>query len=352
VIWELLGGAAAAGLVSLIVCRVQMAAGPVDVPDAARKTHRGPTPTSGGIGIALGYTAGLVALIEYGDAIGLTRQVASLAWLASVLSFIFLLIGFVDDNRALGPRLKFLSFSLLSIAAAITMGVVDELPLGPGVEWRLGLSLGLFGTALWAFTMVNAVNFMDGANGLAMGSMAIGLFALAAIAVVNGSNVAAALCFCAAGGIAGFLVWNFPNGKIFAGDAGALFAGAVAAIASLIVLARTGVSPFVPPILFFPILADALLTLAWRVKRRRKILVGHQEHLYQIALRSGWSHRNISLVYWAAMAVCGLIGFALAHRHEGAESWVALAILAVVSVGVSVAVRGFARARGLDQLDQ
>ena len=347
-LWELVGGAAVACALSLAVCRVLIAAGPVDLADEDHKSHTRPTPTSGGVGIAVGYTAALVALIQMEGELGLVRQVAALVWLASVFAFVFLLIGFVDDTRRLGPRLKFLSFALLSIGVAITMGVVDVLPLGEGAAWRLGLSLGLFGTALWVFTMVNGVNFMDGANGLAMGSMAIGLLGLGAIAFSGGANSAAAISFCAAGGIVGFLVWNFPNGRIFAGDSGALFAGAVAAIASLIILARTDVSPFVPPILFFPLLADALLTLAWRVVRKRSILVGHQEHLYQIAIRTGWSHAQISLTYWALMALCGVLGFSLARSGHGAWPWMALLALAVAAIAASVLVRRFAKAKGLN----
>ena len=74
------------------------------------------------------------------------------------------------------------------------------------------------------------------------------------------------MTFCCAGALIGFLYWNFPHGRIFAGDSGALFAGAVAALASLMIISRTDVPPFVPPILFMPLLADALLTLAWRMR--------------------------------------------------------------------------------------
>jgi UDP-N-acetylmuramyl pentapeptide phosphotransferase/UDP-N-acetylglucosamine-1-phosphate transferase len=347
VLWELTGGAAIAAIVSLVVCRVQMAAGPVDAADEEHKAHGAPTPTSGGIGIAIGYTAAVIALSQYAEALGLTRQVAALVWLASAFAFTFLLIGFVDDTRRLGPRLKLLLYTLLSLGGAITMGVVDILPLGEDVSLRLGLSIGLFGTALWIFTLVNCINFMDGANGLAMGSTMIGLVALGAIAYDQGLSSAAAMAFCCAGALIGFLVWNFPNGRLFAGDSGALFAGAIASLASLVVIARSEMSPFVPPILFMPLLADALLTLAWRVGRGRKLLEGHQEHLYQIAIRSGWSHTRISLLYWALMAACGGLGFALSRLRDSAAPWVALLALAGLTLAASLLLRRFARTHGL-----
>lgn len=348
-IGELAIAAAIAALVSLIVCRVQIATrrGPLDLPDEARKAHTAPTPTSGGIGIAIGYTLAVLWLGYFGHSVGLIRHVAALVWLASAFAFSFLVIGFVDDTRPLGPRIKFLMFTLLSLGGAVTMGVVDALPLGNGEEVRLGLSLGLFGTALWIFVLVNCVNFLDGANGLAMGSVTIGLLAIAAIAYDEALPSAAAMTLCCAGALIGFLVWNFPGGRIFAGDSGALFAGAVAALASLIIVARTDVSPFVPPILFMPLLADALLTLAWRVKRRRSLLVGHNEHFYQVAMRAGWSHRRVTIVYWAAMVACGVLGFWLSRLHDSQAPWIALTALAGLWLAISIIVRRYARTHGL-----
>ncbi|HYD86462.1 MAG TPA: hypothetical protein VEA80_03210 [Vitreimonas sp.] len=345
---ELAGGAAIAALLSLAVCRIQMRAGPVDAADETHKTHARPTPTSGGIGIALGYTAGLIAMAQlFAPADLLNRQAEALISLASAFAFVFLLIGFIDDTRPIGPRFKFLLFALLSIGASITMGIVDALPIRENETLKLGLSLGLLGTALWVFVLVNCVNFMDGANGLAMGSMVVGLSALAAIGYANGSNTVLAMTICAAAALIGFLVWNFPRGKIFAGDSGALFAGAVAAIASLILIARADLSPFIPPILFMPLLADALLTLAWRVRHRRKLLVGHQEHFYQILIRAGWSHARVSLLYWAVMALCGAIGYALSQSQDVSAPWIALAAAAGLSLAVSIFVRKYARTHGM-----
>lgn len=348
-ILELASNAAIATIVSLIVCRVQIRAGGVlDVPDEARKAHTQPTPTSGGIGIALGYAIGLVALVQLFPSAGvLDRQDLALASLASAIAFAFLLIGFIDDTRPIDPRTKFLFFTLLSFGAAITMGIVSVVEVGAGQTLRLGLSVGLFGTALWVFTLVNCTNFMDGANGLAMGSISVGLITLGTIAYVSGSHSAMTMAWFAAAAVIGFLVWNFPRGRIFAGDSGALFAGAIAALTSLILIARDDLSPFIPPILFLPVLADALMTLAWRVRHRRKLLVGHQEHLYQIAMRAGWSHARVSLLYWALMAVCGALGFMLSRSGDDAAPWITLVALAGLAVAASIFVRKYARTHGM-----
>ncbi len=344
---ELAVSAATAIVVSLLVCRVQMRAGPLDMPDEARKAHTRPTPTSGGIGIALGYAAGFFTLLQiFGATELLSRQGMALASFASVIAFAFLLIGFIDDTRPIDPRVKLLFFTLLSLGAAISMGVVSVMEIGENQTLRLGLTIGLFGTALWVFTLVNCTNFMDGANGLAMGSVSVGLIALGAIAYANGSNSAMTMSLFAASAVIGFLVWNFPNGRIFAGDAGALFAGAVAALTSLILIARTDLSPFIPPILFLPLLADALMTLAWRVRHRRKLLVGHQEHFYQIAIRAGWRPVRVTLLYWALMAACGVIGFALSQSADAAAPWIALATLAGLSIAASIFIRRYARTHG------
>ncbi len=348
---ELTLAACAALLVSMLACGAQIASGPLDAPNMARKQHAAPTPTSGGIGMAIGVAAGLMVLAlfarDWRDAVS-TRGAALLS-LEAAFAYAFMLVGFIDDERPLGPRLKFMLFLAISLGAALAVGVVEKLPLGWGASAHLGFALGLVGTAAWVFTMVNCVNFMDGANGLAMGSVAIGLAALASIAHAQGSPSGAAIGLCGAGALVGFLIWNFPAGRLFAGDSGALFAGAIAALTSLLIIARTGLSPFVPPIVFFPLLADALLTLAWRWRRRRSLLDGHSEHIYQIALRAGWRHERVALSYWAAMAGCGALAFALVVIGDEA-AWIALAVLALSAAGVAAIIRRHALQQGIAEL--
>jgi UDP-N-acetylmuramyl pentapeptide phosphotransferase/UDP-N-acetylglucosamine-1-phosphate transferase len=93
-----------------------------------------------------------------------------------------------------------------------------------------------------------------------------------------------------------------------------------------------------------------LLTLLWRLRRRRSLLDAHAEHLYQIALRARWSHSRVALVYWLAMAICGGVGFAAALAPRAFPAWIALAALALASIFISVIVRAHAVKRGIAEI--
>ena len=339
---------AVAFVTSLFVSRAMIWIGPIDLPNEERKLHSAPTPTSGGIGIGAGYGAAMVVLslssFEWRQHIG-DEGVAAL-WVSALFAYPLLVVGVVDDTRHLSAEFKFAIYSVLALAAAWFMGVVTEVPIGGYVVY-LPFIVGLLGTALWVFTLVNVVNFMDGANGMAMGSVALGLFALSILSLEGGAIGGAATALCGAGALLGFLVWNFPGGRLFAGDSGALFAGALSAFACLIVIGHAGVSPLVAPIVFFPLLADSLLTLFYRARRRRSLLVAHAEHIYQIAIASGWSHARIAVTYWVAMAACGAIAIVVNRDATNVAPAVALAVMVAAAIVVDAIVRRSAEAAGI-----
>ncbi|MBT9447324.1 MAG: hypothetical protein IV086_16610 [Hyphomonadaceae bacterium] len=376
---ELLIATALAALASAALCPVVIAAGLWDNPDSARKNHRAPTPTAGGLAAASGFALSLAILsfwphAQWGETLtqGAPRQVA----LAVAAAFAALVLGLFDDLQNLGPRFKFGLMTVLSFFVAIFVARAQVFSIGAGMVLDTGIVFGVLGSALWVFTMANAVNFIDGANGLSMGSMAVGLVGLAMIAWVHDAPHAMALALCGVGGLIGLLGWNFPKGKVFAGDAGALFVGVLAAAAGLILVQDGGVSPIVPPLLFFPILADVLLTLAHRARKGRPLLEAHRDHLYQVGLRAGLSHARVAVIYWVVTAHCAVLAFVASYAVRIAPSsllepkpgdapmasvvmgqvagwlaalapYIALLVLAIVAMRVSDRVRRFADARGL-----
>jgi len=369
-----LGVAALASLLlAAALARVMIAVGISDAPDHARKAHRTPTPTGGGlaVGAALGLSvAGLAtaAAVSWGPRLP-PEALKHGAWVLGG-AFAALAIGAADDVRPLGPRLKFGLLAGLALICTLLAAHARYFVLGPGVIRDIGLIAGVLGSALWVFTLINTVNFMDGANGLSMGCGAIGLLGLATASGFAGAWHVVALCVLGAAALAGFLIWNYPHGKLFAGDAGSLFTGALAALAALAAVVDGGLSPLVPPVLFFPLLADVLLTMLWRLRQGRPLLQPHADHVFQIALRAGWSHGRVALVYWLVTAHCAALGvlaglgpMAAARWSLNAPAaepllgvalwlatlapWIVLAALAVLSIRIARQVRAYAEARGL-----
>lgn len=295
-----------AGFTAWGVTRLMMAWAIPDVPDAARKLHRTPTPTSGGVGIMAGTIAGLIVVCLFLPF--LSRELG----LCLALALAGGALGFWDDRAALGPKIK------LAILMAITSSFViwglrlEALPLWQGIQWEMGPILGGLGTLLWLLVIVNVVNFMDGANGLSIGSSMVGLIFFSVMcglsSVTGPANVPGVASYgliCALAS-SGFLYWNVTGGRIFAGDSGALFVGL--SIGALGVWAGTkGINPLSIATCFLPLLADAILTILWRTRQKANLLKPHADHVYQLAIRTGHPHLQVAARYWLATALCGTV---------------------------------------------
>ena len=106
-------------------------------------------------------------------------------------------------------------------------------------------------------------------------------------------------------------------------------------------------SPLIAPILFFPLPAGALLTLFYRARRGRSLLVAHAEHIYQIAIIAGWTHARIAVTYWFAMAVCGAIAVLVSRDAAHIAPAIALAAMTGLAIALDLAVRRGAEIRGI-----
>lgn len=288
-------------LVSAGLCGIMFLVRIEDAPDGGRKTQAMPVPNSGGVAILL-----TLAICTW---LSSEARLLTVDWMRngtqSVLAIALAagLIGLIDDKWGMKAWVKLVMTGTLAVAFAV---------LDPGLRLAsLPLPLVMGGVALWLLITMNGVNFMDGSNGLSMGSSAIMLLGAAAILQrvppVDGfpgpAPDLAFLCVTAALAILGFLAWNLP-GKLYVGDSGAFGIGALFGGAGIIVGVFTTI--WTAAILFMPFLVDVVLTVFWRAMNGQSIMTAHRDHAYQLMLRDGWKHLPVAMIWWGFSCICAL----------------------------------------------
>jgi len=253
-----------------VVLRVMRRRRMLDIPNA-RSSHLTPVPTGGGIACLAGVLAGLAI------ASSLEHDVP---WLALSGAVILAFVGFLDDQSALAaaPRL----------AAQIAVGALVGAAAGGG-WWILAGMICLPVT-------VNAVNFMDGINGIT--SVNIAAWAFMAMAVGYAQHLPSLVVIGAvtAGASAAFLPWNAPVAKLFLGDVGSYLLGALGGV-GIVIGARETPSAVVllAPLSIY--LADTGTALFRRALRGESLTTAHRQHVYQrLVSEAGMSHSTVAAI--------------------------------------------------------
>ena len=278
--------------------------GVLDRPDA-RKAHNRPIPKGGGVGVVAAFLLGMALLYRYA---GFARIADPYFRGVILASAAIALVAFLDDLWDWPFTVKLaaqVAAALLAVGSGLSIRDVrvpdiGAVPLG----W-----LGATATVAWILFTTNAVNFMDGLNGLVSGTCLIACACLAAIAALHGGWFAYAASLMLGAGLAGFLPFNFPRAKIFLGDVGSQFCGFVLAVLGVAAARFEGVelSALLVPMLLSGLLLDAAFTLVRRSLMGEPITQPHRGHLYQVAHRSGMPAAPIALLHWAFAAWGGLV---------------------------------------------
>jgi UDP-GlcNAc:undecaprenyl-phosphate GlcNAc-1-phosphate transferase len=291
-----------------IVVRVMIAIGVPDRPDAARKAHTTTTAKSGGVGIVAAFLLGVLLLYRYG-------QVSRLAetYFIGVIAAATLMaaVSFLDDLLSLSFVIKLLT-QLIAAAAAVAAGLWVHVFLLPQFGTVDIGALGIPLTIFFLLYVTNAMNFIDGLNGLAGGVTLISCLFLAGIAGLYGGFFVYTASLLLAGGVLGFLPFNFPNAKIFMSDVGSQFCGFMLALFG-VAAARFESAPLsflLIPLLLSGVLYDVTFTLIRRILARENIAQAHNGHLYQVARRAGIDARAVAAAHWGFCTLGGLAAIA------------------------------------------
>lgn len=310
-------------LVTPLLILLAPAWGAVDKP-SPRKIHASSMPCIGGVGIgmafylSLWFSGQLVAVDFWGLLAG---------------GLIILGLGVIDDLRDLSPYIK-LAGQIVAAALVALSGIQVEFithPLTDGV-YALGL-LAVPLTIFWIVAVTNAVNLIDGLDGLAAGVSALAALVLAAVAWLEGQLAVAVGAMALAGGAFGFLRYNFHPARIFMGDSGAMFLGFHLAVFALLGLSKstTAYSLVIPFVILGIPLLDTMFAVVRRLLSGQPIFRADRDHLHHRLLAIGLSHRQTVIVIYAISAVYGISALALSWLATP-RAFIVLGLLAVGTI--------------------
>jgi UDP-GlcNAc:undecaprenyl-phosphate GlcNAc-1-phosphate transferase len=329
--------------------RIAPKIGAVDHP-GHRKIHVAPIPRIGGVAVFVGTSVGIAfAALSGGKAVGLNEDV-EIWWYALALGAAAMFVmGFLDDLYRLSFRTKF----AVQIAAAVLVWLggfrIDIVGLLYGDPIVLGWA-SLPVTILWIVGITNAINLIDGLDGLAAGTALIQTTAVAAIALARGQEGVVAASLALWGSLFGFLLMNFNPARIFLGDSGSMFIGFMMAVISVRGSQKgaTAVAALTPllvlglPILdtsfailrrFARVVSESSATerrLVFILANAHRVFLPDRDHIHHKLLDVGLTHRSAVLVLYVAVLGAAGAAFSLVVARSVA---VALILIGAIALG-------------------
>ena len=289
-----------------IVKKVATHVGAMDEPNA-RKIHKVPMPRLGGLAI---YLAFLLGYMLYGE---VSTQMLSIL----IGGFLLILIGFIDDINSVPARYKL----IVQIVSATIVVLYGDLSFSEvsllGHKIYFNEFWGSLSSIIFIVAITNAINLIDGLDGLAAGISSIYFLTIAIIAFIlnriGGLDVIISLIML--GATLGFLFHNFPPAKIFMGDSGSLFLGFMISVIALLGYKVTTFTSLIVPIVILAIpIFDTIFAILRRILKGQNIGVADKEHFHHQLLKMKYSPtKSILIIYaidisFAAVSIFYILG--------------------------------------------
>ncbi len=274
----------------------------------ARRFHKKATPRWGGAAFFIGMLP-FVAFLE------LDRAIISYL----VVSIFLMAIGMIDDLRQLGWKSK-----MGAILAATTVVIFsgDVLISHIGAYDQIGrIELGMFSIPFTYFCIVgvtNAINLIDGLNGLAAGTSLLAFLFIGLAAIITGNEAVAVVSIAFVGALGGFIRYNFSKAKIFMGDSGSLFLGFSLGVFSVLLTQNDSrpVDPMFPVLVLLLPIFDTLRVMFIRIFSFKNPFKADKTHLHHLIVRRKFSSSSAVVVLWFLTLIFGTIALLFIRKSS------------------------------------
>ena len=304
-------------ITSPLSIRIAHKLGVIDRPKDARRVHKKPIPRFGGMAIFLGSMAAMSIPA------GMNEKI-KIAMIGGALMY---LLGISDDIRNLKPAVKFLGqwgiatlVYVLGVRITFIGNYFGADVTGPHANVILSEGVAYIITVFWIVGITNAVNLMDGLDGLAAGCTAIMALSLAYVAYIHGMRLGSMpVCIAlvaVAGGCLGFLPYNFSPAKTFMGDGGALYLGYMIAVLSVIspLKRATVVGALIPMLTLAVPIFDTSLAMLRRALRHESIMKADKGHLHHHLMAAGFGQRRSVLIMYGIVGIMGEVAVLISRE--------------------------------------
>ncbi|WP_226085922.1 glycosyltransferase family 4 protein [Mesobacillus sp. S13] len=310
-------------LITPLVKKLALKIGATDAPNQ-RKVHAKVMPRLGGLAIYISFVIGLLILrpeAEYNTAIILG-------------SLIIIITGVLDDMMELSAKIKMLG-QLAAAGLVVVWGGVQVTFINiPFIDSQIQFGfLSIPITIFWIVGITNAINLIDGLDGLAAGVSSIALITISGMAIIMGDQYTVMLASIVLASTLGFLIYNFHPAKIFMGDTGALFLGYMIAVLSLLGFKNVTFISFIVPVIILGVpISDTFFAIIRRIVNKQPLSAPDKSHLHHCLLRLGYTHRQTVLMIYAMAAFFGLAAVIFSQ----AKLWGSFVLIAILLLLIEI----------------
>lgn len=323
--------------------RLAKKVGAVDIPND-RRVNKKPIPRLGGLAVIAGFLVSVIYLVisaSIEGKINLSEDGLNIKLLGILGGMLVLgIVCYIDDVKDIKPLVKLAGQVTAAIIVASSGVLIDNFTI-PFKENSFVLNevFSFILTVGWIIGITNAINLIDGLDGLSSGITLISCLSLVVVFALNESPLIAIILITAlAGAIVGFLPYNFNPAKTFIGDVGSNFMGFALAIISILGVAKTYTAiVLIAPIM---ILALPIFDTIWAIIRRiiksksiKGVFKADRGHLHHRLMAKGYTQKQSVLILYGATATLGMTAIILLDSGIWKAASFALLVIAIVAIG-------------------